>query len=111
MKLNEKVTCPYCGHEDWYTFHIDSDSLYCHKCDKEFAIKLQQVIITKVLSDVLNTHECYGCDTKFNDSNMPENRMCPTCKVMLHEIEYKDSPVYCKWMNQLIHYVIRIAGF
>lgn len=51
-RVEEEATCPYCGHRDWYSFHILSNSLICDNCDKEFEIELEvdvKVKSTKML--------------------------------------------------------------
>lgn len=46
-RVEAAATCPYCGEEDWYSFHVQSDTLICHSCDKEFEISLDvQVKVT-----------------------------------------------------------------
>ena len=33
-RVYEEATCPYCGHKGYYSFHIESDTLWCHNCDR-----------------------------------------------------------------------------
>ena len=40
-RVYEEATCPYCGHKGYYSFHIESDTLWCHNCDREFEIELE----------------------------------------------------------------------
>ena len=40
-RVYEEVTCPYCGHKSYHSFHILSDTLICDKCNKEFEIVLE----------------------------------------------------------------------
>ena len=51
-RVYEEATCPYCGHRDAYSFHVQSDSLICNNCDKEFEIELEvnvKVIGTRMI--------------------------------------------------------------
>ena len=53
-RVEEEVTCPYCGHKDYHSFHILSETLICDNCDKEFEIELEvtvKVKNTKILED------------------------------------------------------------
>ena len=95
MKVDEQASCPYCGHIDWYVFHLGSDSLYCNKCDKEFAIKSK--VQTVILSDAFYTKQCYTCHTKFTSIQVKENGVCHKCGTELFDVDYEhDSPVYDK---------------
>lgn len=46
-RVYEEVTCPYCGHIGWYSFHILSEALLCHHCDREFEIELEVTVKVK----------------------------------------------------------------
>ena len=53
-RVYEEVVCPYCGYKSYHSFHILSETLFCHKCDKEFEIELDvtvKVKSTKILED------------------------------------------------------------
>lgn len=53
-RVYEEVACPYCGRKDWYSFHIQSRTLFCNYCDEEFEIELDvtvKVTSTRVLVD------------------------------------------------------------
>ena len=39
-RVEAEAICPYCGCKDWYSFHVQSDSLICNYCDSEFEIDL-----------------------------------------------------------------------
>lgn len=101
-KVDEKAVCPYCGHEDYYTFHYGADTLICHHCDKEFAIKLETVITVKsakffdkICADcglpmydeeiIINNGECLNCgkkrfnDNRYNDSELDRDRSYWDC--------------------------------
>lgn len=75
-KVDELATCPYCGHEDLYVFHYGTDTLYCNKCDKEFAIKLETVI--KVKSAKIYDKECLVCKSFLHNEQLIEGK-CPKC--------------------------------
>ena len=40
-RVYEEATCPYCGYRDAYSFHVQSESLFCNNCDSEFEIELE----------------------------------------------------------------------
>ena len=40
VKVECKATCNHCGKTDIYIFHLNSDSLICNHCDKEFKIEV-----------------------------------------------------------------------
>lgn len=40
-RVYEEATCPYCGYRDYYSFHVQTETLLCYKCDKEFEIELE----------------------------------------------------------------------
>ena len=40
-RVYEEATCPYCGHRDAYSFHVQSETLLCNNCDSEFEIELE----------------------------------------------------------------------
>lgn len=46
-RVFEEATCPYCGYRDAYSFHVQSESLLCNNCDREFEIELE--VIVKVI--------------------------------------------------------------
>lgn len=51
-RVFEEATCPYCGYRDAYSFHIQSESLLCNNCDREFEIELEvnvKVIGTRMI--------------------------------------------------------------
>ena len=53
-RVYEEVTCPYCKHKGYHSFHILSETLICDSCDKEFEIELEvtvKVKSTKVLGN------------------------------------------------------------
>ncbi len=56
MKVEEKVICPYCGDEDYHTFYVNADTLFCNKCHYEFAIEVDIKVI-KVKSIKLDNPE------------------------------------------------------
>lgn len=76
-RLEEKVTCPYCGHKDWYSFYFESETLYCYNCDKKFAIKLRHVI--EVDSGKIFNKRCCACHVPLYDEEII-NGECPNCK-------------------------------
>lgn len=39
-RVEAEATCPYCSCSDWYSFHVQADSLLCYFCDKEFEISV-----------------------------------------------------------------------
>ena len=88
-RVEEEVTCPYCGHKDWYSFYFESEALYCHNCNKEFAIKLEYVI--KVNSAKIFDKRCCSCHAPlYNDEII--NGECPNCKnTEFYDNEYRDS--------------------
>lgn len=53
-RVYEEATCPYCGYRDCYSFHINSETLLCNNCGKEFEIELEvtvKVKKTKILDE------------------------------------------------------------
>ena len=51
-KEDLNATCPHCGDVADHTFYLNSDTLICDKCDKEFDIVLYvdniKVVSTKM---------------------------------------------------------------
>lgn len=88
-KINEKVTCPYCGDKEYHTFYYGEERLYCHKCNKEFAIKLQTTIIVK--SAKIYAKQCAICGIYLHEEDVKEGK-CPKCGCdYLLDNNYKDS--------------------
>lgn len=88
-KVYEMATCPYCGHEDFYSFHYGADTLFCHNCNKEFAIKLATVI--KVTSAKIYDKKCSFCHVPLYDEETV-NGKCPNCGCeVFDDNKYNDS--------------------
>ena len=88
-KLDELATCPYCGDEDFHVFHYGEDTLRCHKCKKEFAIKLETVV--RVKSSKIYDKICYGCNTYLYDDDLIDGK-CPKCSCNAFENnKFKES--------------------
>ena len=75
-KLEESVTCPYCNYKDWYKFHYGMDSLFCNKCDKEFAIKIETVV--RVKSARIYDRLCIVCGKRLFEDEIVDGK-CPEC--------------------------------
>lgn len=75
-KVYEEATCPYCGHKSFHTFHYGSDTLICHNCDKEFAIKLETTIVVK--SAKLYDKICETCGVPLYNDEIVKGT-CPNC--------------------------------
>ena len=88
-RIYEQATCPYCGHEDYYSFHFESETLYCNNCDKEFAIELETVITVK--SAKIFDKKCTSCRMPLYNEEVIDNK-CPNCRNETFEVnEFKDS--------------------
>lgn len=46
-RVYKEVTCPYCGHKAYHSFHILSKTLICDNCDNEFEIELEVTVKVK----------------------------------------------------------------
>lgn len=88
-RVYEKATCPYCGHEDEYSFNFESETLYCNNCDKEFAIQLETVIT--VNSAKIFDKRCVVCRAPLYKEEVIDNK-CPNCGgEMFEKNTFRDS--------------------
>lgn len=55
-KVEEQAICPYCGDKNYYTFYVNTDTLFCNKCHYEFAIEAD-IKVVKVKSIKLDNPE------------------------------------------------------
>jgi len=87
--MNELAECPYCGEEELHTFHYGAETLHCNTCGKEFAIKLETLVVVK--SAKVYNKQCCACDTYLHDRDITDGK-CPKCGCdVLKNNEYKLS--------------------
>lgn len=88
-RIEEKASCPYCGHEAYHSFYFVSETLQCHNCGKEFAIKVEAVINVK--SAKIFDKRCCSCHAPLYNEEIIDGK-CPNCKnEEFIDNEFKDS--------------------
>lgn len=76
-RLYEEITCPYCGHTDFISFHCDADTLFCNNCNREFAIELEMTVTVK--TGKIFDKKCCSCHAPLYNEEIV-NGKCPNCQ-------------------------------